>query len=123
MCYTLHINLPVLTGNSNGAIRGWNHYTTFLFDNNKNNNKNTTTTNNIIIISVIIIIIIIIIISVIIIIMIIIMIIILILIIIMKSYITRYPQLHLGHNALIKTYDQNNKAPKIKRHTHAQNHP
>ena len=105
VCYTLHIYLPVLTGNSNGAIIGWNHYTTFMFhNNNKNNTTTTTNNNNIIIISVLIIILIII-------------------IIIMKSDTARYPQLQLGHNALTKTYDQNNKAPKIKRRTHTHNPP
>ena len=41
----------------------------------------------------------------------------------MKISIARYPQLQLGHNALTKSYDQNNKAPKIKRHTHTQKLP
>ena len=35
----------------------------------------------------------------------------------MKTYIARYTQLQLGHNALTKRYNQNNKAPKIKRRT------
>ena len=38
----------------------------------------------------------------------------------MKIYIACYPQLQLGHNPLTKRHDQNNKAPKIKRHTHTQ---
>ena len=42
---------------------------------------------------------------------------------IMKISIGRYHQLQLGHNTLTKRYDQNNKAPKIKRHTRAQKHP
>ena len=44
---------------------------------------------------------------------------IIIIIIIMKLHIAHYPQLQLGHNALTQTrYDQNNKAPKIKKRTH-----